>query len=182
MKIDTSLIRTNKKPNLVIRKPKATDGAAVNDLIAQCKPLDENSVYCNLLQCSHFAATCALAELDGEIVGFVSGYIVPEHRERLFVWQVAVSPKARGLGLGKSLILDILDRPICYNVREVQTTITTSNAPSQGVFRSLARTLEADVNRKVLFERETHFDGAAASEILWQIGPFERADVARVAA
>ncbi len=65
---------------------------------------------------------------------------------------------------------------------ELQTTITSSNAPSQGVFRSVARELETEVKRKVLFERETHFDGAAASEILWQIGPFERADVARVAA
>ena len=42
--------------------------------------------------------------------------------------------------------------------------------------------LETEVKRKVLFERETHFDGASASEILWQIGPFEREDVARVAA
>tara|TARA_R110002012_G_scaffold39633_2_gene109542 strand:+ start:538 stop:1086 length:549 start_codon:yes stop_codon:yes gene_type:complete len=182
MKVATSDGKPTRKANLIIRKPKSTDGAAVNELIASCKPLDENSVYCNLLQCSHFAPTCALAELDGEVVGFVSGYLVPETPERLFIWQVAVSPKARGLKLGKRMILDILDRRVCHDVSELHTTITTSNAPSQGVFRSVARELETNVNRKVLFERETHFDGAAASEILWQIGPFERVDVERVAA
>ena len=182
MKIATTSGNPGHKANLTIRKPKAVDGAVVNELIAECKPLDENSVYCNLLQCSHFADTCVIAELDGQPAGFVSGYIVPENPERLFIWQVAVSPKARGLKLAKSMILEILDRPICHNVTELQTTITSSNAPSQGVFRSVARELETEVKRKVLFERETHFDGAAASEILWQIGPFERADVARVAA
>ncbi|HBN50193.1 MULTISPECIES: diaminobutyrate acetyltransferase [Thalassospira] len=182
MKIATTNGNNDRKANLMIRKPKATDGAAVNELIAECKPLDENSVYCNLLQCSHFADTCVIAELNGAPVGFVSGYIVPENPERLFIWQVAVSPKARGLKLAKSMILEILDRPICHDVTELQTTITSSNAPSQGVFRSVARELEAEVKRKVLFERETHFDGASASEILWQIGPFEREDVARVAA
>ena len=181
MKIANNQGNTGRKANLIIRKPKATDGATVNALIADCKPLDENSMYCNLLQCSHFGDTCAIAELDGEAVGFVSGYIVPS-TEQLFIWQVAVSPKARGLRLAKRLILDILDRPACYNVAQLNTTITSTNAPSQGVFRSVARELGADVKRKVQFERETHFDGAAASEILWQIGPFEREDVERVAA
>ena len=109
-------------------------------------------------------------------------WIVPNKNSQLFIWQVAVSPKARGLRLAKRLILDILDRPACHNVTELNTTITSTNAPSQGVFRSVARELGADVKRKVQFERETHFDGAAASEILWQIGPFERKDVERVAA
>ncbi|NIZ02253.1 diaminobutyrate acetyltransferase [Thalassospira lucentensis] len=182
MKIANNNGNTGRKANLVIRKPKATDGATVNALIADCKPLDENSMYCNLLQCSHFGDTCAIAELDGEAVGFVSGYIVPNKREQLFIWQVAVSPKARGLRLAKRLILDILDRSVCHDVSQLNTTITSTNAPSQGVFRSVARELDADIKRKVQFERETHFDGAAASEILWQIGPFEREDVERVAA
>ena len=84
MKIATTSGNRGHKANLTIRKPKAVDGAAVNELIAECKPLDENSVYCNLLQCSHFADTCVIAELDGQPAGFVSGYIVPENPERLF--------------------------------------------------------------------------------------------------
>jgi len=67
----------------------------VHDLIARCPPLDRNSLYCNLLQCSHFAATCALARHDDTTVGFVSGYRPPSDPGVLFIWQVAVDSTAR---------------------------------------------------------------------------------------
>ncbi|MBO6949275.1 MAG: diaminobutyrate acetyltransferase [Rhodospirillales bacterium] len=163
--------------DLILRRPTPEDGVAVNDLVEQCKPLDENSVYCNLLQCSHFSETCSLAELDGEPVGFVSGYIVPEEDNSLFVWQVAVSPKARGLKLAKRMIIDILRRPASRDVRHIKTTITPDNKASHGVFKSVARELGADIEQDVLFDKEEHFDGQQKSEVLWNIGPFKRADL-----
>src|SRR3546814_7010756 len=72
--------------------------------------LDDNSLYCNLLQCSHFAGTCALAEIDGRAVGWISGYLPPEKPDTLFVWQVAVHPEARGRRVGKRLIRELLRR------------------------------------------------------------------------
>lgn len=32
-----------------LRKPETTDGSAVWELIRDCEPLDENSMYCNLV-------------------------------------------------------------------------------------------------------------------------------------
>src|SRR3546814_20772399 len=63
--------------------------------------LDTNSLYCNLLQCTHFAETCVLAERDGEISGWISGYRLVHDPEAMFVWQVAVHERARGRGLGE---------------------------------------------------------------------------------
>src|SRR3546814_13244218 len=63
------------------RMPKAEDGAAISKLIAACPPLDRNSAYCNLLQCSHFADTCIVAERDGYIAGWISGYRPPSEPE-----------------------------------------------------------------------------------------------------
>lgn len=163
--------------DLILRRPTPEDGVAVNDLVEQCKPLDENSVYCNLLQCSHFSETCSIAELDGEPVGFVSGYIVPEEDNSLFVWQVAVSPKARGLKLAKRMIIDILRRPASRDVRNIKTTITPDNKASHGVFKSVARELGAEIERDVLFDAKEHFDGQQKTEVLWNIGPFKRADL-----
>src|SRR3546814_7919148 len=80
------------------RMPKAEDGAAISKLIAACPPLDRNSAYCNLLQCSHFADTCIVAERDGYIAGWISGYRPPSEPDRFFIWQVAVSETARGAG------------------------------------------------------------------------------------
>ncbi len=62
--------------SLVLRKPDAEDGSEIWALIKDCKPLDENSMYANLVQADHFRETCVLAELDGKIVGLGVG---PHH-------------------------------------------------------------------------------------------------------
>jgi diaminobutyrate acetyltransferase len=95
-----------------LRKPVAADGVAIWELVKACEPLDENSLYCNLIQAEHFRDTCVLAEIGGDVVGWVSGYMIPGRGE-LFVWQVAVSPKARGIGLGRAMLLDLIKRDAC---------------------------------------------------------------------
>lgn len=155
-----------------IGAPVPTDGAGVHDLIAACPPLDPNSLYANLLQCSHFSETCAIAKSDDEPVGWVSGYIVPGRPDIYFLWQVAVSSKARGQALPKRLVADILRREACKGVRYIHTTITPDNEASWGLFRSIARWLEAPLEDAVLFEREAHFKGRHDSETLVRIGPF----------
>lgn len=155
-----------------IRAPRPEDGPAVHRLIADCPPLDTNSLYCNLLQCSHFATTSALAERDGKIIGFVSGYLKQNDRRRLFIWQVAVSTQARGLGLARALILDILARPVCSGVNIIETTVTEDNAASWAMFGSLARSLSAPQERHLLFDGDIHLEGQHPSEHLLSIGPF----------
>ena len=83
------------------------DGFDVHNLIASCPPLDRNSMYCNLLQCQHFSNTSVIAldEYSQEVLGFISAYIKPSDSDTLFVWQVAVSEKARGKGLAKQMLL-----------------------------------------------------------------------------
>lgn len=76
--------------NIKIRQPTHLDGVSINRLVEQCPPLDKNSLYCNLLVCTHFSNTSAVAEVDGKLVGFVSGYFIPNEEKTLFIWQVAV--------------------------------------------------------------------------------------------
>ncbi|WP_193367446.1 diaminobutyrate acetyltransferase [Pelagibius marinus] len=159
---------------LRFRKPKKADGAKVWNLIKSIEKLDDNSMYCNLLQCSHFAGTCALAELDGEPVGWISGYRPPESPDTLFVWQVAVHPDARGRGVAKRLIRELLQRPECRQVRHIHSTITRDNKASWALFRAIADDLDAPMADDAHFERETHFGGAHATEHLVEIGPFDR--------
>jgi len=128
-----------------LRAPAAEDGAAVYELIAQCPPLDTNSMYCNLLQCSHFAETGVAAEKDGDLVGFISGYIPPQQPETVFVWQVAVHEKGRGQGLAKRMLKEIVGRDACKNVTHMETTITADNEASWALFRSFARDMGAEL-------------------------------------
>lgn len=158
---------------LEIGPPTPADGVAVHDLIAACPPLDTNSEYANLLQCSHFSTTCAAARRNGQLVGWVSGYILPEDPASYFLWQVAVDDAARGEGLPKRLILDILARDACRNVRFLKTTITEDNEASWGLFGSFARHLGAEMSREAFFDQEKHFQGRHSTEHLVTIGPFD---------
>jgi L-2,4-diaminobutyric acid acetyltransferase len=157
---------------IVFNKPSAIDGMAVHQLVASCPPLDTNSVYCNLLQASHFNETSVAASFDsGELVGFVSGYILPNKVDTLFVWQVAVSEKARGQGLAKKMVSSLLERSSCSGVRYIETSITASNQGSWALFRSLADQLDAPLEESVMFDKQIHFNGLHDTEQLVTIGP-----------
>jgi len=155
--------------------PKAEDGPAVTDLIASCPPLDTNSAYCNLLQCSHFADTCVLAELETEkglrLAGWISAYRPPTAPDTIFVWQVAVHERARGMGLGRRMLDALLARPACRGVTRLTTTVTEANDASWGLFASFARHHGATLRNRPHFERDAHFAGAHDTEFLATIEP-----------
>ena len=166
---------------VTFRRPRKADGARIWALIKSIEALDDNSMYCNLLQCSHFASTCALAEIDGRPVGWISGYLPPEQPHTLFVWQVAVHPDARGRGVAKRLVHELLKRKACRQVRHIHSTITRDNAASWALFRAVADDLDAPLADDAHFEREAHFGGRHATEHLVEIGPFERIALRHVA-
>lgn len=167
--------------DITYRSPRTEDGADVWRLIQSCEPLDENSLYCNLLQCDHFGATCVAAERgdDGAIVGWISAYLRPDDPETLFVWQVAVDESVQGKGVGKSMLAELLARDVCAGVRALQTTITADNEASWALFSSFARACDAGLAREPHFRRDDHFDGAHATEHMVTI---RMADSARRAA
>lgn len=155
-----------------IAPPCAEDAAEVHALIAACPPLDTNSLYANLIQCTHFAQTCALARIDGRVMGWISGHPPPGRDDTFFLWQVAVHPDARGLGLARRMLADILTRSQQASVRQMETSITRENDASWGLFRGLARWLSAPLSDAPWFDRDRHLAGRHPSEFLVTIGPF----------
>lgn len=156
-------LETPRTKGLLLRKPVSEDGANIWNLVRACKPLDENSVYCNLLQCDHFADTCVVAELDGEVVGWISGYIVP-NENALFVWQVAVGEAARGMGLGGKMLDELINRRECDDVIALKTTITEDNDASWGLFKSFARRHGGELSDEAHYHEEDHFEGRHDTE------------------
>jgi len=174
---DTENPRT-RSPRL--RKPRSTDGADIWALVKSCKPLDENSMYANLIQADHFRDTCVVAELDGEIVGWVSGHMIPS-KDELFVWQVAVSEKARGLGLGKKMLFELAGRRECDGADHLKTTITEDNGASWALFESFARAIGGTLTDEPHFHRDDHFDGHHDTEHMVTITLPEAPALARAA-
>jgi len=145
-------------------KPDATHGAAVLSLIQDCAPLDENSLYFYLVQCEQFRDTCVVAERGDEVVGWVSAHIPPKDPDTVFVWQVAVSPEARGEGLGLRMLEALMKRPDCADVEQIQTTITPDNEASWALFRRFARRAGAEVDDEPHYLEDDHFDGEHDTE------------------
>ena len=173
---------SNLSPELdswALRRPGPTDGRAVHGLVSRCPPLDLNSEYCYLLQCTHFADTCVIGEHEGTPRAWLSAYLEPAAPNRLFIWQIAVDPEARGLSLGRRMALALLARPACADVQYVTATVTPSNSASQALFASLAAELGAPLETDLYFDREQHFGGQHESEELITIGPVMRSKLAR---
>ncbi len=164
---------TQSKPEISLHTPTAEDGAAVHHLIANCPPLDTNSMYCNLLQASHFAQTGVVAKIGDEVSGFVSGYRIPGREHVLFVWQVAVGEKARGQGLATRMVKAILSRPGNENITHIETTITPDNKASWALFEGLSKKIDTELERDVMFDREKHFNNEHETELLARLGPFD---------
>ena len=174
MQIDQlrSALRERAARKLTLRSPQPEDGSEIWQLIRDCGPLDDNSMYCNLLQCDHFADTCVVAEIDGEIAGWISAYVLPSEPDTLFVWQVAVAEKARGMGVAKRMLQDIVSRDCCAGVTKLKTTITRDNEASWALFRAFADRMDAPLDHEAHYTRDDHFDGNHATEYMVTIGDF----------
>ena len=175
----------DKKPgkleDYVFRKPEASDGANVHELVARSKPLLPNSTYCNLLQCTHFADTCVVAETDdGKLAGWTSAYILPKQPNVLFVWQIAVDESARGKGLARKMLAELLNRDACEDVQFIETTVTPENDAAWKMFSRFAYRRRWKTEEFILFDGRIHFSGEHTDEHLLRIGPFNRDQVDEV--
>ncbi|MBA3069221.1 MAG: diaminobutyrate acetyltransferase [Hyphomonas sp.] len=171
--------RSHTKSTLDVRiaPPVAEDAAEVNALIAACPPLDSNSLYANLIQCTHFAETCAVAWMGGKIAGWISGHRPPSDKDTFFLWQVAVRQDVRGRGLPRRMLAEIFARPAQSGVDRIQTSITRENEASWALFRNVSTWLGAPMREEIWFDREKHFGGRHASEFLVSIGPFSMTSI-----
>jgi L-2,4-diaminobutyric acid acetyltransferase len=163
---------TEPRSEPTIRAMAPGDGGAVWRLVEESGVLDVNSSYAYLLWCRQFGSTSVVAEVDGEIVGFVTGFRPPEHPEVIFVWQVGVDASMRGRGLAKRLLLELVALPGCAGVTHMHTTVTPSNAPSRALFRSFGRAVDAEVEVGPYLTEEMFPDPGHEAEELFRIGPF----------
>ncbi|NLS12092.1 diaminobutyrate acetyltransferase [Vibrio sp. SM6] len=153
----------------IFRQPHIHDGDDVNQLIADCPPLDINSAYCNFLQTSHFNQTCVVAECNGAIAGFISAYRKPDAPQELFVWQVAVSPRHRGKGLAFHMLQELLQRDGLQDIAALETTITKTNRGSWRLFEKLDAQHGKHGQVSTFLCEATHFNGKHDTEYLYRI-------------
>lgn len=161
-------------PVFTLQPPRPQVSAAVYQLVVDSKSLDVNSEYLYLLLSTHFRDTCVTAFFKDTAVGAATGYIRPDQKETLFIWQIAVDAAARQKGLGKKMIRHLLERRSCADVRFIEATVSPSNQASLNLFASLARDLKTGLKQTPCFEKELFRDRDHESEDLIRIGPFKK--------
>jgi L-2,4-diaminobutyric acid acetyltransferase len=153
---------------LRVRRPATADGAAMWRVARDSGELDLNSSYAYLVLAEHFAETCRVAVVpDGasptgeRVVGFVSGYRLPDDVAHLFVWQVAVDEEARGNGIAGRLLDALVDD--APDLTTVKTTVAEDNVASRTLFVRWAARRGATIGTTPLFTAD-HFPDAHGDE------------------
>ncbi|SDD25501.1 diaminobutyrate acetyltransferase [Actinokineospora iranica] len=165
---------SGKPQDIVISQPSTVDGSELWRVARDSRTLDLNSSYAYLLWCRDFAATSAVARVEGRVVGFVIGFVRPTDPETVVVWQIAVDGDQRGRGIAGRLLDNLVSRLADQGVRHLETTIAPGNTASIGLFQALTRRWGTSLRQAKLFDA-AHFPDDHESEDLYRIGPFERA-------
>lgn len=139
------------KTGVTTRRPSIDDGIRLWEIARNTEVLDLNSTYAYTLLCRDFADSSIVAEHDGAIAGFVTGYRRPDRPDTLFVWQVAVDAAHRGHGIASRMLIDLLEHLAVRGVSRLETTITASNTASQELFGSVAKKRRSTLTVRDLF-------------------------------
>jgi len=154
------------------REPTADDGSEMFRIVEESKVLDVNSSYSYLMWGKYFNKTSIVAELDNQLIGFVSGFLQPNAPDTLFVWQVAVDPEHRGKKLATRLIEHLLKEQKEKAVHYLEATVTPTNIPSSKLFKGIANKFETDCVISECFSESQFPDSSHEPEMTYRIGPF----------
>ncbi|AGF77599.1 diaminobutyrate acetyltransferase [Desulfocapsa sulfexigens DSM 10523] len=152
------------------RSPTSYDATTMQLLAVDSKVLSVHDTYYYALMARHFEETCVIAECEGIPCGYVTAYIPPGQPDTLFIWQVGVARKFQGKGVGRSMLLSLLN---AVRPDFLEATISPDNQASIGLFRSVAKFFAAEhtFSEKPFFTAED-LGAAEAVEHLMHIGPF----------
>ncbi|NLE49261.1 MAG: diaminobutyrate acetyltransferase [Sandaracinaceae bacterium] len=148
---------------------KREDGPTVSALVRETGILDPNSTYAYVLLGDRFGQHGLVAEEDGKLIGFVSGFLDPREPSTLFLWQIGLRAEARGRGLGKKLLNAFISLPANRRARALETTVAIDNLPSRRLFEAFSRDHGASIEAIGAYGSEL-LDGNS-EEVIFRIAP-----------
>jgi L-2,4-diaminobutyric acid acetyltransferase len=158
--------------NFKIRNVKVEDIKEVYKLLVANRPyVGLNSRYTYFLLAKDFSGTCVVAEYEGKIIAFSSGYVPPSRRDTFFNWETVVHRGYRGHNLQKHMLLHQIR---ITNAKYFEGTVNPSNKISKRNFLELADLLNTKCEMRTLFNEEDFENDEHEAEILYRIGPISK--------
>lgn len=162
-------------PKYKIRAVKKEDIKQVFKLLTANKPyVGLNSRYTYFLLAKDFSDTCLVAEHNGKIIAFSSGYVPPKRTDTFFNWETVVDKKYRGKRLQKLLLLHQIQ---AANATYFEGTVNPSNEASKKNFVSIAKLLKTNCEKRTLFSQEDFEKDGHEEEVLYRIGPISKEEL-----
>lgn len=106
----------------------------IRDVVKQCEPLISLYVpYYYWMNITYFQETCAVAEENGTIVGWLSILSLPQ--KKYFVHQLGVNPDFRNKGVASALISYLFQKiKDNHDLSSIELTIERDNEPVKKMF------------------------------------------------
>jgi len=110
------------------------DYLKVYDLVRHCPPLEIYPSHLYKIIIRFFGDNCYVAYKDGQLAGWVMGFISTVKPDTYFLWQIGIDSTMQGTGLGTKLLQFIENDLLKKNCRRIELTIDPWNIPSQKLF------------------------------------------------
>ena len=166
---NTLVLKGKANVKIKLRNVKVADIKEVYKLLTSNRPyVGLNSRYTYFLLAKDFADTCIVAEHNGKIVAFSSGYVPRARPDTFFNWETVVDKAYRGNGIQRSMLLHQIKMT---NAKYFEGTVNPSNAVSKKNFLQLAELLDTKWEERVLFSEEDFENDGHEAEVLYRIGP-----------
>jgi L-2,4-diaminobutyric acid acetyltransferase len=154
------------------RVPVTEDAQLIYALAQPFKPyIGNNPLYNNLLVTAHFRQSSVVVEdkKTKEIVGFISGYIVPDRDEKtLFFWEIGVKEGFHGNNLYLRMAHHLINR---ITPQFIEATVNPSNRSSVRRLSIISKDIRSEISSSVLFEKKCFGTTNHEEELLYRIGP-----------
>jgi len=131
----TEQVRHLRQP-IRIREAGEKDFLEVHKFVSDCKPLENYAEHFYKIMLRYFGSTCLIAEYENSIVGFLMGFRSQNQEGTYFFWQIGVSPKMQGMGIGPLLLEKAEAKCRQTGCKRIELTIDPENSHSQKLFES----------------------------------------------
>ena len=120
-----------------VRTPRVDDIREIIRVVRACEPiLTAHISYIYWMYIRYYRDTCAVAELNGTLVGWCS--VAAVAKDKYFSHQSAVDPAKRGRGVGTSLWAYVLDKIARSPAFQLEFTIERSNSAALRLMQGVA--------------------------------------------
>lgn len=172
------------KSGLTIRRPQPADVPQMWALARKYLGNSADSSYTFMILCTYFSETgcVGIDPSNTDLVGFMLCFLLPSRPDTIFGWLSCVKPDFQGQHVMRRLLLEIVLRPVCRNVKFYEGTLTKSNIKCYDALMGFAKQLGVTVEMRsdvphfpgrLMPHADSKGENSEEDEYMMRMGPFD---------